>query len=133
MVTGLNLGPLHRTRIGRHLEVLLTSAGVKNASIHNAVVDLLGKPIAESSALCIATAHYGHPMVGPGTRAWRFISGTSDNSMVELGWRSVGVLELTAQRSLDEERWVPMVRDTDVLLPACRVRRTRWTTKRPSG
>ena len=56
------------------MRLLLTSAGVKNASIHNALVDLLGKPIAESNALCIPTAAYGHPMVGPG-RAWRFISG----------------------------------------------------------
>jgi dipeptidase E len=36
--------------------------------------------------------------------------------MVELGWKSVGVLELTALSSLDEERWVPLVRGTDVLL-----------------
>ena len=36
--------------------------------------------------------------------------------MVELGWKSVGVLELTALPSIDEERWVPLVRETDVLL-----------------
>ncbi len=35
------------------MKFLLTSAGIKNTSIHNALVDLLGKPIAESSALCI--------------------------------------------------------------------------------
>ena len=46
---------------GEHHEVLLTSAGIKNASIRDALVDLLGKPIAESSALCIPTAGYGHP------------------------------------------------------------------------
>ena len=54
------------------MKLLLTSAGVKNASIHDALVDLLGKPIAESSALCIPTAMYGHPKVGPGASAWRF-------------------------------------------------------------
>jgi hypothetical protein len=54
--------------------LLLTSAGIKNASIQDALVDLLGKPIAESNALCIPTAGYGHPMGSPdGT--WRFISG----------------------------------------------------------
>ena len=58
------------------MKLLLTSAGIKNPSIHDALVDLLGKPIAESSALCIPTAGYGHPMAGPG-RAWRFISGQS--------------------------------------------------------
>ena len=103
---------------GGILRLLLTSAGVKNASIHRALVELLGKPIADSSALCIPTAQYGHPMVGPGAKAWQFISGKSDNPMVDLGWKSVGVLELTALPSIDEERWVPLVRETDVLLVA---------------
>ena len=98
------------------MKYLLTSAGIKNASIHNALVELLGKPIAECDALCIPTAVYGHPMAGP-RNAWRFISGQEPNCpMVGLGWKSVGVLELTALPSLDEERWVPLVRETDVLL-----------------
>jgi dipeptidase E len=100
------------------VKLLLTSAGVTNASIHNALVDLLGRPIADSSALCIPTAEYGHPDVGPGEGPWRFISGRSDNPMVDLGWKSVGVLELTALPSIDEDRWVPLVRETDVLLVA---------------
>jgi hypothetical protein len=29
--------------------------------------------------------------------------------MCELGWKSLGVLELTALPSIDEEQWVPMV------------------------
>src|SRR6195952_12048 len=101
------------------MKYLLTSAGVKNTSIHNALVDLLGKPIADSSALCIPTAMYGHPMVGPGQGAWRFISGREPGTpLCELGWKSLGVLELTALPSIDEERWVPLVRETDVLLAA---------------
>ena len=36
--------------------------------------------------------------------------------MCELGWKSLGVLELTALPSIDAERWVPTVRETDVLL-----------------
>ena len=43
------------------MKYLLTSAGVKNPSIHNALLDLLGKPIAEASALCISTASYALP------------------------------------------------------------------------
>ena len=50
------------------MKYLLTSAGIKNASIHNALVELLGKPIAECDALCIPTAGYGHPMAGPARR-----------------------------------------------------------------
>jgi dipeptidase E len=103
---------------GGSVRFLLTSAGIKNARIRDAVVDLLGKPIAESSALCIPTAMYGHPMVGPGAGAWRFITGRSAEPMCELGWKSLGVLELTALPSIDEERWVPLVRETDVLLVA---------------
>jgi dipeptidase E len=98
------------------MKLLLTSAGIKNASIHDALLELLGKPIAESDALCIPTALYGHPMAGP-RQAWRFISGQEPRSpMVGLGWKSLGVLELTALPSLDKERWVPMIRETDVLL-----------------
>lgn len=99
------------------MKLLLTSAGVKNPSIRSALVDLLGKPIDEASALCIPTAMYGHPRVGPGVRAWEFISGREPQCpMCELGWKSLGVLELTALPSIDEERWVPLVSETDVLL-----------------
>jgi dipeptidase E len=98
------------------MKYLLTSAGITNPSIHAALVDLLGKPIAECTALCIPTAIYGHPMAGPG-HAWRFISGQEPRTpMCELGWKSLGVLELTALPSIDQERWISWVRETDVLL-----------------
>lgn len=82
------------------MKLLLTSAGVTNKSIHNALVEMLGKPIADSTALCIPTAMYGHPWVGPGIKTWEFISGNSENPMVGLGWKSVGILELTAMPSI---------------------------------
>src|SRR3954465_8526587 len=97
------------------MRLLLTSAGIKNPSIHEALVDLLGKPIADSNALCIPTGGYGSPYGSP-AGAWRFISGHSAQPMCELGWKSLGVLELTALPSIDEERWVPWVQETDVLL-----------------
>ena len=101
------------------MKLLLTSAGIKNPRIHDALLDLLGKPISESSALCIPTAMYGHPWVGPGEKVWQFIAGQEPHCpMCELGWKSLGVLELTALPSIDEERWVPLVRETDVLLVA---------------
>ena len=96
------------------MKLLLTSAGIKNASIRDALVDLLGKPIAECDALCIPTAAYGHHSFAG---AWRFISGQESRTpMAELGWKSLGVLELTALPSIGGERWVPWVRETDVLL-----------------
>jgi dipeptidase E len=98
------------------VRLLLTSAGIKNRSIHAALVELLGKPIADSNALCIPTAGYGHPMGSPGG-AWRFISGREARTpMCELGGKSLGVLELTALPSIGEERWLPWVRETDALL-----------------
>lgn len=98
------------------MNLLLTSAGIKNPSIRAALVALLGKPIEDARALCIPTAGYGHPWTNP-THAWRFIAGREPQTpMCELGWKSLGVLELTALPSLGEERWVPWVREADVLL-----------------
>jgi dipeptidase E len=97
------------------MKLLLTSGGIRNTSITNALVDLLGKPIADSSALCIPTAEYGHPLCTPAS-AWRFIAGQTPAPMCDLGWKSVGVLELTALPSIGKERWVPWVLEADVLL-----------------
>ena len=97
------------------MKLLLTDSGVKNRSIHDALVGLLGKPIDECGALCIPTAGYGHPMSSP-QNAYKFVTGKDGNPMCDLGWKSVGVLELTALPSLDRERWVGWVQAADVLL-----------------
>ena len=96
------------------MKFLLTSAGIKNPSIHSALVDLLGKPIAESSALCIPTAIYPFS-VGP-SMAYRFIRGLTASPLAELGWKSLGVLELTALPSIKRENWVAPVEEADALL-----------------
>jgi dipeptidase E len=96
-------------------KLLLTSAGVRNPSIHKALLELLGKPIADCHALCVPTALYGHPMGSP-VGVWEFMVGRSGCPMVELGWKSVGVLELTALPTIGAERWVPWVEAADVLL-----------------
>ncbi|MGK5517761.1 Type 1 glutamine amidotransferase-like domain-containing protein [Micromonospora sp. URMC 107] len=100
------------------MKLLLTSGGVTNPSIQSALVQLLGKPVSECRALCVPTAQWGHPMCGPASvrgfvaadpaSSWRCLSG--------LGWASLGVLELTALPSIGAERWIPWVRETDVLL-----------------
>ena len=96
------------------MKLLLSSAGIKNASIHDAPADLLGKPIAESNALFIPTAVYPFPG-GPGM-AWRAICGRAAAPLCELGWKPLGILELTALPSIEEAAWVPTVRDADALL-----------------
>jgi dipeptidase E len=98
------------------MKLLLTSAGIRNAGIHRALVDLLGKPIGDCDALCIPTAGYGSSYGTP-AGPWRFVSGQDPNCpMTGLGWKSVGVLELTALPTIDRDRWVSWVRDADVLL-----------------
>src|SRR5215210_5993684 len=99
---------------GRHMKLLLTSSGIRNTSIHDALVDLLGKPIAESSALCIPTGV--QPFPGGRSHVYRFISGSAPSPMCELGWKSLGVLELTALPSIKEEHWILEVQETDALL-----------------
>jgi dipeptidase E len=96
------------------MNLLLTSAGIRNKSIHDALVDLLGKPIAESNALFIPTAIY--PFPGGAGMAWQAICGKGSSSLCQLGWKSLGVLELTALPSIDKKAWVPSVEDTDALL-----------------
>ncbi|MER6491384.1 Type 1 glutamine amidotransferase-like domain-containing protein [Streptomyces griseorubiginosus] len=97
------------------MKLLLTDSGVTNDSIREALVGLLGKPIAEADALCVPTAGYGAPDADPGG-PWRFVSGQSHCPMTGLGWKSVGVLELTALPSIEREHWVSWVRRADVLL-----------------
>ncbi|GIH03708.1 peptidase E [Rhizocola hellebori] len=97
------------------MKLLLTDSGVRNKSIHEALVDLLGKPIAESNALFIPTAL--HAQRNGAVQAYRVISGQEDRApMAGLGWKSVGILELTALPSVGEQLWVPRVQGADALL-----------------
>lgn len=116
----------HEPQEGRHrgachdrpdppVKLLLTSGGVTNASIHAALVEMLGRPTAECRALCIPTAQHGHPWCTPGS-AWRFVAGRSPAPMVDLGWASVGLLELLALPHRPRDRWEAWVRAADVLL-----------------
>lgn len=96
------------------MKFLLTSSGIANPSIYDALVDLLGKPISESSALFVPTAIY--PFPGGSVRAREAICGTAKSPLCELGWNSLGVLELTALASIPRDSWVPTLQETDALL-----------------
>src|SRR5215470_9319389 len=96
------------------MKLLLTSSGISNASIGDALVELLGKPIAESSALCVPTGV--QPFRGGPSHVYQFISGATQSPMCGLGWKSLGVLELTALPSVRQEYWVPAVQEADALL-----------------
>ena len=96
------------------MKLLLTSAGIGNPSIHNELVNLLGKPVAEASALFVPTAIYG--VQNGADIIQRVINGTLGQPFCQLGWKSLGILELTALPSLKQECWLPTLRQTDALL-----------------
>jgi dipeptidase E len=96
------------------MKLLLTSAGISNTSIRNALVDLLGKPIGESSALFIPTAIYAIKNGADIIR--KVICGTLGDPFCELGWKSLGILELSALSSIKKELWLNMLQETDALL-----------------
>jgi dipeptidase E len=96
------------------MKLLLTSSGISNGSIHNELVSLLGKPIAECNALFIPTAIY--PFPGGAYMAAKAIFGKAKSPLAELGWKSAGLLELTALPSIDKNAWVPNVEEADALL-----------------
>jgi dipeptidase E len=98
------------------VKLLLTSGGVTNTSISDALVDLLGKPIGDAAALCVPTAQWGYPS-GP-VSARNLLSGRAWGGMTSLEWKSLDVLELTALPTIGAEHWIPWVQEADVLLVA---------------
>jgi dipeptidase E len=96
------------------MRVLLTSAGITNPTINDALVDLLDKPISESRALCIPTGIY--PFPGGPAMAANLIRGLGPAPLCELGWKSLGLLELTALPAINEDVWTAEIQETDALL-----------------
>ena len=96
------------------MDLLLTSSGISNPSIDAALVELLGKPVADANALFIPTAIY--PFPGGGVKALEALTGRAKSPLCELGWNSLGVLELTALHTIQRESWVPTLQETDALL-----------------
>lgn len=96
------------------MKALLTSSGITNPSIEAALVDLLGKPITESTALIVPTGIYPFS-VGP-EMAGRLIRGEVNGRFAQLGWKSVGVLELSVLPTIDRGAWLPVLEATDALL-----------------
>src|SRR5580765_3683114 len=97
----------HLERRSAPLRILLTSSGITNTTIQDALVDLLGKPISECSALCIPTGI--QPFPGGRSHVYKFINGIARGPMCELGWKSLGVLEVTALASIKGDYCSPEV------------------------
>ena len=86
---------------------LLTSGGIINGTIRSALEEMMGKPIAEATALFVPTAE--HPL-GP------FFVGGSAPNLLKPEWKACGVLELTALPSIPQDAWLPKLKAADVLL-----------------
>ena len=96
------------------MKLLLTSSGINNTSVRNALVDLLGKPIAESNALFVPVGVY--PFRYGQRYAWNPIGGEAAPRMCQLGWKSIGILELSVLPSIDKKNWLPSLEEADALL-----------------
>jgi dipeptidase E len=96
------------------MKYLLTSSGISNSSIENALVELLGKPISEATGVVIGTGM--HPFPGGGEHLLRFLTGNSPKHMLTLGWKSLNLLELTALPTIKRDYWVEAVEATDTLI-----------------
>lgn len=91
------------------MRLLLTSIGITNELIRKALVDLLGKPINQSTALFVPTAIYAYPQGN--NYAWITLQ-----NLGNLGWKKFGVLELTALPSLNKDIWLPEVEEADAII-----------------
>jgi dipeptidase E len=114
------------------MKLLLTDSGIKNDSIHAALVGLLGKPISECSALIVPTAL--HAQRGGAVQAYRVISGReADALLVEGGdpmflchWmRESGLADLLP--TLDETVYVGLSAGSMVMTPAIGADFVRWS------
>jgi len=89
------------------MKLLLTSGGIVANSIRDALVGMMGKPLAEATALFVPTAE--QPL-GP------FSVGSSAQNLRQTEWKAFGVLELTALPSIPKEAWLPKLKAADALL-----------------
>jgi len=96
------------------IKLLLTSSGISNKSIRDTLEQLLGKPISESNALFVPTGVY--PFAGGPNYAWWPIAGKMKGALVDLGWKTMGLFELTALPSIQKDTWVSSFDDADALL-----------------
>ena len=91
------------------MKLLLTSSGLTTDAIRRALVDLLGRPIANCTAVHIPTAVYALPGgLGYATEVTRY--------WADLGRRELRTCELTALPTLPEELWLPELQAADAIL-----------------
>ena len=96
------------------MKLLLTSSGVSNPSIRDALVALLGTSIDESTALVVPSGI--NPFRSGPTLAADLVRGRVSTPLTDLGWRSLGLLELAVLPTIDRDVWVAAVETADAVL-----------------
>ena len=90
------------------MKLLLTSRGITNNSIREALIDLIGKPIEQSAAAFVPTAL--HAMEHGGEYLVEAL-----NEQREIGWQRLSLLELTAIPTIEEGHWLSTLEKADVI------------------
>lgn len=96
------------------MKLLLTSGGITNKSIEHAFIDLLGKKVEESRALCITSASY--PFTRGPFMAYDFITGKKGPTMCSLGFKELGILEVTALPHISDNTLQKQLENVDIIL-----------------
>ena len=91
------------------VRLLLTSAAVTNPSIGAALVRLLGRPVADATAVVVPTAAHALPD-GPA------LAGHQLRVLADMGWKELRVLELAAMADVPREHWLPGLRSADAIV-----------------
>jgi dipeptidase E len=87
------------------MKLLLTSNGLSNQSIANALIELTGKPASETTIVFIPTAMN----VARGSKGW-FINDLSN--IKKQGFKFIDIVDISA---LSKEVWLPKIESGDVL------------------
>jgi dipeptidase E len=91
--------------LARLVKLLLTSAGLRNETLRQALQDLLGKPFASANVVYVPTAS----LAEPGDHGW-FVADL--NRLHALGWREFDMLELNG---LPRQMVLDRLRHADVI------------------
>src|SRR5689334_11839737 len=81
------LRPFRRPWLARGVNLLLTSSGLRNASLQDALRDMVDKPFGSANVVVIPTAS----LAEPGDHSWLV---ADLNRLHGLGWREFDILEL---------------------------------------
>ncbi|MGH7157660.1 MAG: Type 1 glutamine amidotransferase-like domain-containing protein [Candidatus Saccharimonadales bacterium] len=91
------------------MKLLLTSSGLSNESLRDALRQMLGKPTGECNFVFIPTSYSG----AAGDMGWLV------NDIYEahrMGWKEFRLLDIAVKASWDKKLWWPVIENADVIM-----------------